>query len=62
MTNHEQIPLLARLEVSYTCDGCRANISLGTFYDAIDGVILASVKKGKMLCGMCRDKPLGSKE
>lgn len=59
---HEQIPLLAKLEVSYRCDKCGDEIKLGWFYQAIGKVIeAASVKDGKLICGTCRDKPLGSK-
>ncbi len=59
--NHEQIPLLAKLEVSYFCSRCRARINLGTFYEAMDKVV-ANIEDGKLICGMCRDKPLKGKE
>lgn len=53
---HEQIPLLAKLEVSYRCDKCGDEIKLGWFYQAIGKVIeAASVEDGKMICPMCRD-------
>lgn len=59
--NHEQIPLLAKLEISYVCDKCRARITLGSFYKAMDEVVAASVEDGKLICPTCRDKPMRDK-
>lgn len=55
--NHEQIPLLAKLEVSYICDKCRGRITLGTFYESMGNVVdAASVEDGKLICPTCQDK------
>lgn len=60
---HKQIPLLEKLRISYFCDKCHREIPLRYFYKAIDKVIeAASIEDGKLICGMCWDKPLGSKE
>lgn len=55
--NHEQIPLLARLGIYYTCDLCGCITYRGSFYgEAMDEVIeAASVEDGKLICGTCRN-------
>lgn len=60
--NHKQIPLLAKLEISYVCDKCRARITLGSFYNVVDEIVIAaSVEDGKLICPMCRHKSLRGK-
>lgn len=65
MNSHEQIPLLAKLEISYVCDKCRNRITLGTFYEAMDEIATASTFGnkaysrsafyGELICPMCRE-------
>lgn len=54
--NHEQIPLLAKLRISYYCNSCHKEIQLRSFYIAMDAVVAAaSVEDGKLICPTCRD-------
>lgn len=60
---HEYIPLLVKLKIYYYCSRCGNEIKLGSFYKAMDEIVIAaSVEDGKLICSTCRDKPLGDKE
>lgn len=58
MENHERIPLLARLQISYVCGKCCQRISLGQFYEGIDKLIESGYKMDgdKMICPECVGK------
>lgn len=74
MKNNKQIPLLAKLMISFECDNCGDTCSLGWFYKGMDKLQKYITDDGKLVCIRCKedmpkatgevvkDKPLDDKE